>query len=60
MQAPTLTRSTGGTLSVHDERGRLIGTIRSPVSREPLGPGRETVYLERPATRPERTAAVAA
>jgi hypothetical protein len=34
-------------LSLFDERGGLVGTILRPVSRDPVGPGRETVYLAR-------------
>jgi hypothetical protein len=41
--------TSGGTLCVFDERGRLIGTITQPVERQPLGVGHETVYLARAA-----------
>jgi hypothetical protein len=34
-------------LSLFDEQGGLVGTIRRPLSRDPVGPGRETVYLAR-------------
>ncbi|MFI5231428.1 MAG: hypothetical protein ACHQSE_02835 [Gemmatimonadales bacterium] len=43
-----MTRTDGGSLCLFDERGRLIGVIDRPRRREPLGPGRETVYLARP------------
>ena len=48
MQEPKMTRTDGGSLYLFDERGRLIGTVDRPSQREPLGPGRETVYLARP------------
>ena len=63
MQQPRLTLTTGGTLCVFDDRGRLIGTITRPVAREPLGAGREKVYLARvesdSAAKPRRTAVAA-
>lgn len=48
MEEPRMTRTDGGSLCLFDERGRLIGTVDRPSQREPLGPGRETVYLARP------------
>ena len=51
--------TTGASLCVFDERGQLIGTINQPVEREPLGPGRETVYLARPRDARACTAAAA-
>ena len=61
MQQARLTLTTGGTLCVFDDRGRLIGTITRPVSREPLGAGREKVYLAQPESqRTQRTEPVAA
>ena len=48
MEEPKMTRTDGGSLCLFDERGRLIGVIDRPRRREPLGPGRETVYLARP------------
>jgi hypothetical protein len=34
-------------LCVFDDRGALLGVIDHPVDREPLGPGRDTVFLKR-------------
>jgi len=51
MTEPQMKQTTGGSLCVFDERGRLIGTIDRPVQRDPLGPGRAKVYLARPAER---------
>lgn len=60
-QQHKLTLTTGGTFCVFDDRGRLVGTITRPVAREPLGAGREKVYLARPEQRQrDRKAAVAA
>jgi hypothetical protein len=47
MKEPRMTKDTGGSLCLFDEGGALIGTIDRPVERDPLGPGRETVYLAR-------------
>ena len=41
--------TSGGTYCLFDGGGRLVGTIDHPVERQPVGPGRETVYLARPA-----------
>ncbi|HEY2849861.1 MAG TPA: hypothetical protein VGI97_08295 [Gemmatimonadaceae bacterium] len=57
MQEPTTTRTDRGSLCLFDERGRLIGTIDRPEQREPLGPGRATVYLARPEHESARDAA---
>jgi hypothetical protein len=38
---------TGGTVCVFDDAGRLIGAIRKPIAPDPIGPGREKVYLDR-------------
>ena len=54
-----MTLTTGGSLCLFDERGSLIGTIDRPQEREPLGPGRETVYLARPTERVTRPAVAA-
>ena len=54
---PRTTQTTGGSLRVFDERGRLIGTIDRPLRRDALGPGRATVYLARPARDSKRSAA---
>jgi hypothetical protein len=54
-----MTETNGGSLCLFDDRGRMIGTIDRPVQRDPLGPGRETVYLVRPANENERTVAAA-
>jgi hypothetical protein len=47
MNEPRMSQTTGGSLCLFDERGSLIGRIERPVELEPLGPGRETVYLAR-------------
>ncbi len=57
MKEPTMIKTTGGSLCLFDERGRLIGTIDQPVQRDPLGPGCETVYLVRPERESTRNAA---
>jgi hypothetical protein len=59
MNEPRMTQVTGGSLRLFDERGRLIGTIDRPVQHDPLGPGRATVYLARPAQGDARPAAAA-
>ena len=38
-------------VQILDEQGRLVGVIARPVATEVLGPGREKVYLARPADR---------
>ncbi len=38
-------------VQILDEQGRLVGVISRPVEAEVLGPGREKVYLARPAER---------
>lgn len=40
-------------IEIRDAAGRVIGTIVRPVEPQPLGPGREKVYLARRAQRPE-------
>ena len=40
--------TSGGTFCVYDDAGRFIGTVTQPVDRQPIGPGRDTVYLARP------------
>jgi hypothetical protein len=40
--------TSGGTYCLFDRGGRLVGTIEHPVERQPLGAGRETVYLAKP------------
>lgn len=57
MKELTMTKTTGGSLCLFDERGRLIGTIDRPVQHDPLGPGCETVYLVRPEHESTRNAA---
>ena len=55
MRGLMIAGATGESLCLYDEKGRLVGTIDRPVSRDLLGPGRETVYLSRsaqPASRP--------
>ena len=59
MQEPSMTLTTGGSLCLFDERGRLIGTIDRPLQRDPLGPGRATVYLARPTNEATHPAAAA-
>jgi hypothetical protein len=59
MNEPRMTQAAGGSLSLFDDRGRLIGTIERPVQRDPLGPGRGTVYLARPTQCSTRPAAAA-
>ncbi len=44
---PDVTATSSGTYRVFDSSGRLIGTITRPVERQPIGPGRETVFLAR-------------
>lgn len=53
---PKMHTTTNEALPVFDG-GRLIGLIRRPVASEPLGPGRETVYLDRPVGRGTHPAA---
>jgi hypothetical protein len=59
MEALKMAFTSDASLCVFDERGGLIGTIHRPLARDPLGPGRETVYLERPAQSGARPAAAA-
>lgn len=49
--------ATSGTFCVFDDAGRLIGAIRRPVEPQPLGPGREKVFLDRSALPADCTAA---
>lgn len=53
MEATTATtnRSTTKQVELYDDEGRLIGVIARPVVVDVLGPGREKVYLSRPAGR---------
>ncbi|MCC7194904.1 MAG: hypothetical protein IT356_05050 [Gemmatimonadaceae bacterium] len=53
---PRAKTASSGMFCVLDAEGRPIGTIRFPVQRQPLGHGREKVYLERPAAQPDRPA----
>ena len=48
MTEPNMKQITGGSLCLFDERGTLIGTIERPLRRDPVGPGRDTVYLAKP------------
>ena len=59
MTEPNMKRTTGGSLVLFDERGTLIGTIERPLRRDPVGPGRDTVYLERSETLHNRSAEAA-
>ena len=59
MEEPRMTQTTGGSLCLFDERGGLIGPIDRPLQRDPLGPGRATVYLTRPAKGDAKAAAAA-
>ena len=45
---PRIIVTSGGTFCLYDDEGRFIGTITRPIERQPVGPGRETVYLARP------------
>jgi hypothetical protein len=54
---PRIVVTSGGTFCLFDESGRLVGTIERPVERNPVGAGRETVYLARASTRTGTTAA---
>ncbi len=45
------------TFCVFDDEGRLIGAIRRPIAPDPIGPGREKVYLDRSVVRARCTAA---
>jgi hypothetical protein len=47
MRELDVTHTSGGSLCLFDERGTLIGIVQRPVARDPIGPGRETVYLAR-------------
>jgi len=51
----TTNRQTAKQIELYDEQGRLIGVITRPVVGDVLGPGREKVYLSRPARRPRIT-----
>ena len=44
---PRIIVTSGGTFCLYDDHGRFIGTISRPLDRQPVGPGRDTVYLER-------------
>lgn len=44
-------KPTHSQIDIFDATGRLVGTIIQPVAAEALGPGREKVFLKRPATR---------
>ena len=44
---PRIIITPAGTYCLYDERGRLVGTIAQPVERQPVGPGREKVFLTR-------------
>ena len=59
MTEPIMTRTSGGTIWLFDDRGGLIGTIERPVQRDPVGPGRATVYVARPSQEKSRPAAAA-
>lgn len=59
MEQLTMRNTTGASLRVFDERGALIGTIERPLSRDPLGPGRATVYLARASQAEARPAGAA-
>lgn len=54
---PRVIVTSGGTMCLFDDRGQLIGTIAQPVARQPLGPGRETVFLSRAGERSGTAAA---
>ena len=44
---PRIIVTSGGTFCLFDDEGRLVGTITRPVAHDPVGAGRETVYLAR-------------
>jgi hypothetical protein len=56
MTQPNVIDQPDASLAVLDDRGTLLGTIRRPLSPDPLGPGRETVYMA-PRRRAEQSAA---
>ena len=47
MEQTTMQETQADRVVVFDERGGQIGTIPHPESGEPIGPGREKVYLAR-------------
>ncbi|MBM4194600.1 MAG: hypothetical protein FJ202_09525 [Gemmatimonadetes bacterium] len=49
--------TSGGTLCLFDDAGHLVGTVTRPERRDPIGVGRETILLVRPAA--ERVTAAA-
>ena len=48
-----VTRLSTTRFELRDAAGRVIGTIVRPVEEQPIGPGREKVYLARRAPRLE-------
>lgn len=54
---PKVMRNSKEQVELYDERGRLIGVITRPVVKDPVGPGREKVYLARRAERSTQHAA---
>ena len=52
-------RSAGDEVRLYDHAGTLVGVIAAPIAAEPLGAGRETVYLSRGVDRRERDAVAA-
>ncbi len=59
MTEPIMTKTNGGSLCLFDDSGRFLGTVARPVERDPVGPGRDTVYLERPDRVTDQPAAAA-
>ena len=52
MEPKVMWTTAGSLLCLCDERGTIIGWIPYPIRRDALGPGREKVYLARPASVP--------
>jgi len=50
METKQMWTTAGAMLCVCDDRGTIIGWIPYPLRRDAVGPGREKVYLARPAS----------
>jgi hypothetical protein len=57
MEQATMQTQQDDGVYVFDERGGLIGTIPHPQSGEPIGAGREKVYLKKATQEPRSAAA---
>ena len=53
---PRIIVTSSGTYCLFDEAGQLVGTVERPVERQPVGPGREKVYLIRATLAPANAA----